>query len=554
MPHVGVTVYDMLLSCPGDVVDLKDTIDACVKSFNSSIGEVNRVRIELKHWSTNSFSQFGDKPQNILNKQFIDDCDLCVALLGIRFGTPTDNYDSGTEEEIEKMLAQNKQVFLYFVERNVDPSKIDLDQYKKVQEFKKKYTDRGAYTVVKSAEELRTVFQNALSLYFIKLVAPNTTQLQPTLAPKLVISSTKNDGIAFTPFHTNYQRIKLVKDKEDSIKGLINQISAITIIPSAELALEEFESEISDEELQEMAVSDVLKAAENKKITSGQFHRVMGTKPPEYIKVEVDETQKQLVTSFCEKHRVKLNATFFYLGNLQKEIKTPFFTAIGGSTTSYYGSESEKEKNKLLEDLLFKLQDYKQVIEFLGNIDSMPCVSLQIENKGNTFDEDIDVKLFVEKDCFADINNIPKPGLFFLEEAVELKVPKALFCGHHHADIEDYSNYPIVPYIPQTFSNPFKSRSEEMEEKQEEYQEMLENVFCYDLRENEKDDILFFKIPYLKQNTKMFFPSYLFFTKKPKNLRYEIRSKYSPEVYKGTLELEDGSEAQDGKENGYRCT
>ena len=37
MPHIGVTVYDMLLSCPGDVLDLKDTIDACVKSFNASI-------------------------------------------------------------------------------------------------------------------------------------------------------------------------------------------------------------------------------------------------------------------------------------------------------------------------------------------------------------------------------------------------------------------------------------------------------------------------------------------------------------------------------------
>ena len=106
MPRTGITVYDLLLSCPGDVLDLKPTIEECVKSFNSSIGEINNIRIELKHWSTDSFPQSGDKPQNILNKQFVNDCDLCVALLGIRFGTPTDNYDSGTEEEIENMLAQ----------------------------------------------------------------------------------------------------------------------------------------------------------------------------------------------------------------------------------------------------------------------------------------------------------------------------------------------------------------------------------------------------------------------------------------------------------------
>lgn len=543
MPHIGVTVYDMLLSCPGDALDLKDTIDACVKSFNASIGEINNVRIALKHWSTDSFSQFGDKPQNILNRQFVEKCDLCVALLGIRFGTPTDNYDSGTEEEIEKMLAQNKQVFIYFVERNVDPSKIDVEQFKKVQNFKEKCKEKGVFTVVKSAEELRTVFQNALSLYFIKLAAPNTPQLQPTLAPDLVISSTKEAGTMIVPFHTNYQRIKLVKDKEDCIKEAIEKISTIKITPSSELPSEEPVSEITDEELQGMSVGDVLEAAEKKRITSMQLHRIMGTTPPEYIKVEIDQAQTQLIDSFCEKHEIKLNSDFYFLGNLQKEIKKPILTAFGGSTTSYHGSESEKEKNELFEDLLRKLRKYNHVIEFLGSIDSMPCVSLQIENQGNTFDEDIDVKLFIEKDCFADIDDMPKPGVFFIEEAVELKVPKVLFCGHHHADIEDYSHYPISPYIPQTFSYPFKSRSEEIAEKREEYQDMLEYVFCYDLRETDSDDILCFNIPYLKQNTKMFFPSYLLFTRTPENLRYEIRSKHSPEVYKGTLELKDGGEA-----------
>ena len=539
MPHVGVTVYDLLLSCPGDVLDLKETIDACVKSFNASIGEANNVRVELKHWSTNSFSQSGDKPQNILNRQFVDDCDLCVALLGIRFGTPTDNYDSGTEEEIEKMLEQHKQVFLYFVERSIDPSKIDLEQYKKVQEFRNKYTDKGVYEVVKGAEELRSSFQNALSLYFIKLIAPNTTQLHPTLAPNLVISSTTDEGMNITPFHTCYQQIRLVKDKEDIIKKLIEEISSITLTQSSEKLLEEPESEISDEELQEMTVGDIIDASENKKLSKQQWYRLIGTKAPEYIKVEIDEEQRGLVSAFCRKHGIDLNSDFYFLGNLRQEIKFAIINPFGNSGTSYLGSESEREKYDLLEDLVYKLREYNHAVEFLESIDAMPCVSLQIENKGNTFDEDIDVKLFIEQGCLAGIDDITEPGLFFLKEAVELKVPKVLFCGHSDEDIEDYSNYPIIPYVPQTFSNPFKSDFEEIEEQREEYQEMMENVFCFDLKGNNEDDILCFNIPYLKQNTKMFFPSYLFFKKIPKNLRYEIRSKHSPEVYKGMLELAD---------------
>ena len=398
------------------------------------------------------------------------------------------------------------------------------------------------YEVVKSAEELRSSFQNALSLYFIKLVAPNTTQLQLTLAPNLVILSTTDEGVSITPFHTSYQKIQLVRDKEDIIKKLIEEISSITLTQSSEKLLEEPKFEISDEELQEMTVGDIIDASESKKISKQQWYRLMGAKLPEYKKVEIDGEQRGLVSDFCQKHGINLNSDFYFLGNLQQEIKFAIINTFGNSSTSYLGSESEQEKYKLLEDLIYKLREYNHAVEFLESIDSMPCVSLQIENQGNTFDEDIDVKLFIEQGCFAGIDDITEPGLFFLEEAVELKVPKALFCGHSDADIKDYSNYPIIPYVSQTFSNPFKSSSEEIEEQREEYQEMMENVFCYDLRENNEDDILCFNIPYLKQNTKMFFPSYLFFRKKPKNLRYEIQSKHSPEVYKGTLELVDGED------------
>ena len=49
--------------------------------------------------------------RKILNGQFAKDCDFCVALIGNRFGTPTGEYESGTEEEITLMIEQGKQVF-----------------------------------------------------------------------------------------------------------------------------------------------------------------------------------------------------------------------------------------------------------------------------------------------------------------------------------------------------------------------------------------------------------------------------------------------------------
>lgn len=111
MPRVGITAYDLLISCPGDVNQFIDIIRECVDNFNRVYGNINNMEIVTKHWSTDSYPQSGDKPQELLNKQFVRECDAAVAIFWTKFGTPTDKYGSGTEEEIEEMLSSNKQVF-----------------------------------------------------------------------------------------------------------------------------------------------------------------------------------------------------------------------------------------------------------------------------------------------------------------------------------------------------------------------------------------------------------------------------------------------------------
>ena len=166
MPRVGITAYDLLISCPGDVNGFIDIIRECVDNFNRVYGNINNMEIATKHWSTDSYPQSGDKPQELLNKQFVRECDAAVAIFWTKFGTPTDKYGSGTEEEIEEMLSSNKQVFMYFLDAPVNPSNVDMEQYKKVQAFKEKYRDRGIYFIVKDEHELRQLFTN-LSLIHI---------------------------------------------------------------------------------------------------------------------------------------------------------------------------------------------------------------------------------------------------------------------------------------------------------------------------------------------------------------------------------------------------
>ena len=142
------TEYDLLISCPGDVEGEVKIIERIVKKFNDTYSDILSIRLNTKHWSNSSYNQSGGKAQALLNKQFIHECDAAIAVFWTRFGVPTDKYSSGTEEEIEDMLAAGKQVFLYFCEKPIDP-KLLLDdiahmQYQKVKDYQKKYSDAEA--------------------------------------------------------------------------------------------------------------------------------------------------------------------------------------------------------------------------------------------------------------------------------------------------------------------------------------------------------------------------------------------------------------------------
>ncbi len=137
MPR-NVVQYDLLISCPGDVSSEIGIIEKAVSQFNVQFSDTLGISIRTKHWQKDSYAQSGGKPQALLNEQFVNDCDAAVAILWTRFGTPTDEYGSGTEEEVEIMLASGKQVFMYFSDNPLSPSQMNEESYKKVQAFRDK--------------------------------------------------------------------------------------------------------------------------------------------------------------------------------------------------------------------------------------------------------------------------------------------------------------------------------------------------------------------------------------------------------------------------------
>lgn len=169
MPN-NIIVYNLLISCPSDVAEYVDMLEKEVLHFNNFFGRSNNIIVRTRHWSKDSYSEFGNPPQELLNKQIVDSSDLALGVFWTRFGTPTENYGSGTEEEIERMLAMGKQVFLYFLDKPVCPSQINQEQYKKIQTFMNKHKNEGIFFSVPDEKTLANKFRENLELYFDSII------------------------------------------------------------------------------------------------------------------------------------------------------------------------------------------------------------------------------------------------------------------------------------------------------------------------------------------------------------------------------------------------
>ena len=158
-------VCRLMISCPSDVKTEIEIINRVVDNINDSIGFSMNIFVKTLYWSKNVMPEAGEYPQSIINKQILDKSDAIIAIFGNRIGSPTQHYESGTIEEIELMIQKGKQVFVYFSDKPVRKSEIDMEAETKIQAFKEKYKDRGIYVVYASDEEFNDYVSMHLTRY-----------------------------------------------------------------------------------------------------------------------------------------------------------------------------------------------------------------------------------------------------------------------------------------------------------------------------------------------------------------------------------------------------
>lgn len=170
------TEIKIFIASPGDTLDERNLIEKHIEEWNSTYGDDDRnIQLKIVRWEKDLAIRSDITPQEAINEDLLKDCDILTGIFWTRFGSPTNNAESGTIEEIEYFLSQKKPVLMYFLEKPLTPTDINKlsEQLKKINEFKTKYQSNNIYRVtdLSSQDNFRTMFIKDLNRNVNSLVS-----------------------------------------------------------------------------------------------------------------------------------------------------------------------------------------------------------------------------------------------------------------------------------------------------------------------------------------------------------------------------------------------
>ncbi|MDE5877203.1 MAG: DUF4062 domain-containing protein [Muribaculaceae bacterium] len=156
-------VYKIMVGAPSDVEsEVRATFDV-IQKWNYINAFSHKLMLLPSHWSLDAYPTLGQKPQKAINNQLVEKSDLLICIFGSKIGTPTDDYISGTVEEIEEHLKESKPVMVFF-SNNIDRSKTNIEQINKLLSFQNDMFKRGLCAVYTDLDNFKTLLTEKLAL------------------------------------------------------------------------------------------------------------------------------------------------------------------------------------------------------------------------------------------------------------------------------------------------------------------------------------------------------------------------------------------------------
>lgn len=166
------TIIRCFIASPGDTAEERDICEKVFSEINAGIGTAYGFVLKSLRWENDVHPGLGNGGQDVINSQIKDKYDLFIGIMYTKFGTPTEHAESGTEEEFyiayERALQQkNMEIMFYFNDAALNPSKLDLEQYQKVTNFRTNVVQQKCmYSMYNGIQDFENKLRNHLNLYF----------------------------------------------------------------------------------------------------------------------------------------------------------------------------------------------------------------------------------------------------------------------------------------------------------------------------------------------------------------------------------------------------
>ena len=187
------TFIRVFIASPGDVHLERDEACRVILNWNAAHSITRSVLIEPVRVETHSHAVQGSHPQDLINSQLLDRCDLLVAMLWSRLGTPTNSDLSGTVQEIREFSDTKgaERVLIFFCDRAF-PSSSDLEQVQAVRSFKDSIKRQGLYKPYTEVSEFGSLFRHQLDLAMNKVFEGDEFA-------EAAAQASENDEVVFLP-------------------------------------------------------------------------------------------------------------------------------------------------------------------------------------------------------------------------------------------------------------------------------------------------------------------------------------------------------------------
>lgn len=173
--------YNIMIVSPSDVVDERKIIKKAIYRWNEINSKTRKIVLLVSGWDINAHPDSGTHPQTSLNQQILKEADFVIAVFWNKIGTPTEEYPSGSIEEIMRHMAEGKKAFIYFSNRPVQRHQIDEEQSKKLDAFKEKIHKQAFYKEFSTLEELKSILNDDIQLISNELESPSCEADNPTV-------------------------------------------------------------------------------------------------------------------------------------------------------------------------------------------------------------------------------------------------------------------------------------------------------------------------------------------------------------------------------------